>query len=187
MNRITWITSRLAVPMLVLAIAASAPAQQLDEGLYKAMKWRQIGPFRGGRVLAVSGTPGDPLTFYFGGTGSGVWKTTNGGQDWIPLFDKQPVSAVGAIAVAPSDPSVVYVGTGEGCIRSTSIHGDGVYKSTDAGKTWKNIGLKDSRQIGRLIVHPKDANIVFVAALGHEFGPKAERGVFRTLDGGHTW
>jgi photosystem II stability/assembly factor-like uncharacterized protein len=151
------------------------------------MKWRLVGPFRGGRVLAVTGVPGDATTFYFGGTGSGVWKTTNGGQDWTPLFDKQSVSAVGAIAVAPSDPNVIYVGTGEGCIRSTSSYGDGVYKSTDAGKTWTNIGLKDSRQIGRLIVHPKDPNVVLVAALGHEFGANAERGVFRTLDGGKSW
>jgi photosystem II stability/assembly factor-like uncharacterized protein len=165
--------------------AQSTPA--VDPALYKGMKWRQIGPFRGGRVLAVSGIAGDPETFYFGGTGSGVWKTSNGGQDWTPLFDKQPVSAIGAIAVAPSDANVIYVGTGEGCIRSTSSYGDGVYKSTDAGKTWTNVGLKDSRQIGRLVVHPKDANIVLVAALGHEFGPNTERGVFRTLDGGKTW
>ncbi len=166
---------------------AQSESGGVDKTLYSGMKWRLIGPFRGGRVLAVTGVPGDPQTFYFGGTGSGVWKTTNGGQDWTPLFDKQPVSAVGAIAVAPSDHNVVYVGTGEGCIRSTSSYGDGVYKSTDAGKTWTNVGLKDTRQIGRLIVHPKDANVVLVAALGHEFGPNAERGVFRTLDGGKTW
>jgi photosystem II stability/assembly factor-like uncharacterized protein len=175
------------VGILVAAGAAGLRAQQVDESLYKGLKWRLVGPFRGGRVTAVTGVAGDPETFYFGGTGSGVWKTTNGGQDWTPLFDKQPVSAIGAIAVAPSDPNVIYVGTGEGCIRSTSSFGDGVYKSTDAGKTWTNVGLKDSRQIGRLVVHPKDANIAFVAALGHEFGPNAERGVFRTLDGGKTW
>ncbi|HKO04816.1 MAG TPA: hypothetical protein VJW51_08705 [Candidatus Acidoferrales bacterium] len=177
-----------AAALLVAAPAARAQSGGgVEKTLYSGMKWRQIGPFRGGRALAVSGVAGDPETFYFGGTGSGVWKTTNGGQDWTPLFDKQPVSAIGAIAVAPSDPNVIYVGTGEGCIRSTSSHGDGVYKSTDAGKTWTNIGLKDSRQIGRLIVHPRDADIAFVAALGHEFGPNAERGVFRTLDGGKTW
>jgi len=181
----------LAAAVAGLLVAAPGARAQTNEGvdkaLYSGMKWRSIGPFRGGRALAVSGVVGDPETFYFGGTGSGVWKTTNGGQDWTPLFDKQTVSAIGAIAVAPSDPNVIYVGTGEGCIRSTSSYGDGVYKSTDAGKTWTNVGLKDTRQIGRLIVHPKDANIVLVAALGHEFGPNAERGVFRTLDGGKTW
>ena len=177
-----------ALAVLLLARPMTARSDGgVDPALYKGMRWRQIGPFRGGRVLAVSGVVGDPETFYFGGTGSGVWKTTNGGADWTPLFDKQPVSAIGAMEVAPSDPNVIYVGTGEGCIRSTSSYGDGVYKSTDAGKTWTNVGLKDTRQIGRLLVHPKDSNIVFVAALGHEFAPNAERGVFRTLDGGKTW
>ena len=177
----------VAVCMLPPAAADAQSPPSVDTALYNGMKWRQIGPFRGGRVLAVTGVAGDPETFYFGGTGSGVWKTTNGGQDWAPLFDKQPVSAIGAIAVAPSDPNVIYVGTGEGCLRSTSSYGDGVYKSTDAGKTWTNVGLKDSRQIGRVIVHPRDPNFVLVAALGHEFGPNSERGVFRTLDGGKTW
>jgi len=181
----------LGACLVALATAATAARAQsgggVDPALYSGMKWRLVGPFRGGRVLAVTGVPGDPETFYFGGTGSGVWKTTNGGADWTPLFDKEPVSAIGAIAVAPSDPNVIYVGTGEGCIRSTSSYGDGVYKSTDAGKTWTNAGLKDSRQIGRLAVDPKDANIAFVAALGHEFGPNEQRGVFRTRDGGKTW
>ncbi|HTQ85160.1 MAG TPA: hypothetical protein VMI93_03015 [Candidatus Solibacter sp.] len=199
-NRKTWTVTAtvwlaalgFAAALAALAVGtptagAQASGGEVDPALYKGMKWRNIGPFRGGRVLAVTGVAGDPETFYFGGTGSGVWKTTNGGADWTPLFDKQAVSAIGAIAVAPSDPNVIYVGTGEGCIRATSSHGDGVYKSTDAGKTWANVGLKDSRQIGRLIVHPKDANIALVAALGHEFGPNAERGVFRTLDGGKTW
>ena len=173
--------------MILAAAGAGVYAQQVDESLYKGMKWRQIGPFRGGRVLAVAGVPGDAQTFYFGGTGSGIWKTTNGGADWTPLFDKQSVSAIGAIAVAASDPNVIYAGSGEACIRSNISHGDGVYKSTDAGKTWVNVGLKDTRHIGRLIIHPRDPNIVFVAALGHAFGNNAERGVFRTQDGGKTW
>jgi len=177
----------VALGMLAPGARAQSGVAVVDTARYSGMKWRLIGPFRGGRVLAVTGVVGNPETFYFGGTGSGVWKTTNGGADWTPLFDKEPVSAIGAIAVAPSDPNVIYVGTGEGCIRSTSSYGDGVYKSTDAGKTWTNVGLKDSRQIGRLIVDPKDANIAFVAALGHEFGPNEERGVFRTRDGGKTW
>ena len=198
-NRGRWGAERIALLagaalgacLVALMLAAPAARAQsgggVDPAHYSGMKWRLIGPFRGGRVLAVSGVVGDPETFYFGGTGSGVWKTTNGGADWTPLFDKEPVSAIGAIAVAPSDPNVIYVGTGEGCIRSTSSYGDGVYKSTDAGKTWTNIGLKDSRQIGRLAVDPKDANIAYVAALGHEFGPNEQRGVFRTRDGGKTW
>ena len=183
--RISILLGVLLLPLVL--VRGQSQGGAVDTALYKGMKWRLIGPFRGGRALAVTGVAGDPETFYFGGTGSGVWKTTNGGLDWTPLFDKQPVSAIGAIAVAPSDSNVIYVGTGEGCIRSTSSYGDGVYKSTDAGKTWTNVGLKDSRQIGRILVHPKDANIVLVAALGHEFGPNPERGVFRSLDGGKTW
>ena len=193
-----WLVATLSLTVFPLAACfvalvatpaarAQSPSGGVETSLYSGMKWRSIGPFRGGRALAVTGVVGDPETFYFGGTGSGVWKTTNGGADWTPLFDRQPVSAVGAIEVAPSDANVIYVGTGEGCIRSTSSYGDGVYKSTDAGKTWTNVGLKDSRQIGRLAIHPKDPNIVFVAALGHEFGPNSERGVFRTLDGGKSW
>src|SRR6202162_857270 len=169
-----------------LVFTATAQAQY-DESLFKGMKWRQIGPFRGGRGIAVAGVPGGPHTFYFGGVGGCVWKTTNGGVDWTPLFDKQAVSSIGSIAVAPSDPNVIYVGTGEACIRGNISHGDGVYKSTDAGKTWANIGLKDTRHIGRVVVHPREPNIVFVAALGHAYGPNAERGVFRSLDGGKTW
>ena len=161
--------------------------QQFNESLFKGMKWRLIGPYRGGRVLAVSGVPGDLNTYYFGAVAGGVWKSTNGGQDWVPLFDKEPVSSIGAIAVAESDPNVIYVGTGEACIRGNISSGDGVYKSVDAGKTWKNLGLRDTRHIGRIIVHPRNPEIVFVAALGHAYGPNPGRGVFRTTDGGKTW
>ncbi|NDQ58279.1 MAG: glycosyl hydrolase [Acidipila sp.] len=177
----------LALVCVGVFFLAGVAAAQYDESLFKGMKWRQIGPFRGGRVIAVAGVPGDPSTFYFGAVAGGVWKTTNGGSDWTPLFDKQAVSSIGSIAVAPSDPNVIYVGTGEACIRGNISHGDGVYRSTDAGKTWVNVGLKDTRHIGRVIVHPRNPNILFVAALGHAYGPNAERGVFRSLDAGKTW
>ncbi|MBI1750303.1 MAG: glycosyl hydrolase [Acidobacteria bacterium] len=151
------------------------------------MKYRLVGPYRGGRSLSSAGVPGDPNTYYFGGTGSGAWKTANGGMTWTPLFDKQPVSSVGAIAVADSNPNVIYAGTGEACIRGNISHGDGVYKSTDGGKTWTHAGLKETRTISKIIIHPKNADIVYVAALGHVYGNNAERGVFRTMDGGKTW
>ena len=173
--------------LATLLAATVSHAQQFNESLYKGMKWRLIGPFRGGRVLAVTGVPGDPNTYYFGGVSGGVWKTTDSGWTWAPLFDKEKVSSIGAIAVAPSDPNVIYAGSGEACIRGNISYGEGVYKSMDAGKTWKNVGLRDSRQIGRVIVHPRNPDIVFVAALGHAFGPNAERGIFRSTDGGNTW
>ena len=151
------------------------------------MKWRLVGPFRGGRALAVAGVSSQPNTYYFGAVAGGVWKTTNGGLSWTPLFDKESIASIGAIAVAPSDPNVIYVGTGEACIRGDISYGNGVYKSVDAGKTWAHMGLDDTRHIGRLIIDPQNADIVFVAALGHAYGPNADRGVFRTADGGKTW
>src|SRR5579864_2217275 len=160
---------------------------QIDESLYKGMKWRLIGPFRGGRALAVTGVPGEPENYYFGAVAGGVWKTIDGGVNWTPLFDKQPIASIGAIAVADSDHNVIYVGTGEGCIRGNLAYGDGVYKSIDGGKTWKNVGLKDTQHIGALIIDPRNPDVVFVAALGHAYGPNAERGIFRTRDGGKTW
>ncbi len=164
-----------------------APPGAIDEKLFSGMQWRQIGPFRGGRALAIEGVPGEPDTYYFGAVAGGVWKTTDGGQNWTPLFDKEDISSIGAIAVAPSDHNVVYAGTGEAAIRGNTTYGIGVYKSIDAGKTWKNIGLKDSRQVGALVVDPRNADVVLVAALGHAFGPNQERGIFRTGDGGKTW
>ncbi|MBZ5532887.1 MAG: glycosyl hydrolase [Acidobacteriia bacterium] len=166
---------------------ATPQPPQIDEKLFNAMRWRQVGPFRGGRVLAVTGVPGEPSVFYFGGASSGVWKSSDAGANWQPIFDKQPIASIGAIAVAPSDHNIIYVGSGEACIRGNISYGNGVYKSLDGGKTWKNIGLKDTRHIGALIVDPKNANIVFVAALGHAYGPNEERGVFRSTDGGTTW
>jgi len=151
------------------------------------MRWRSIGPARGGRAIGVAGVPGDPNTYYFGAVAGGVWKSTDGGNTWSPIFDNQSVSSIGSIAVADSDANIVYVGTGEACIRGNISHGDGVYKSTDAGKTWKHIGLRDTRHIGRVIVHPRNPEIALVAALGHVYGPNIERGIFRTADGGKTW
>jgi len=163
------------------------PPGAIDEKLFSGMQWRQIGPFRGGRALAIEGVPGESDTWYFGGVAGGIWKTSDGGQNWTPLFDKEDVSSIGAIAVAPSDHNVVYVGTGEAAIRGNTTYGTGVYKSIDAGKTWKNVGLKDTHQIGAVIVDPRNENVVLVAALGHAFGPNKERGIFRTADGGKTW
>ncbi len=158
-----------------------------EDPLFKGMKYRSIGPFRGGRSLTAAGIPGDPTTYYFGATGGGVWKSADGALTWNSVFDKEGTSSIGSLAVAASDPNTVYVGTGEACIRGNISHGDGVYKSIDAGKTWKNVGLRDSRSIGRVIINPKNPDIIFVAALGHPFGPNSERGVFRTLDGGKSW
>ena len=172
--------------VLVLAVSLAATAQ-IEPKTYDGMKWRLVGPFRGGRALAVAGVPSQPYIYYFGAVGGGVWKTTDGGNSWDPIFDKQGISSIGALAVADSDANVIYVGSGEACIRGNISFGDGVYKSTDAGKTWTNIGLKDTRHIGAVIVHPTNPDIVFVAALGHAYGPNSERGVFRTRDGGKTW
>jgi photosystem II stability/assembly factor-like uncharacterized protein len=173
----------------VLGCAASSEvrAQQIEPKTYSAMKWRLIGPFRGGRVVTVAGVPSQPYTYYFGAVSGGVWKTTDGGNSWDPLFDKEPISSIGGVAVADSDPNVIYAGSGEACIRGNISYGDGVYKSTDAGKTWTNVGLKDTRHIGAVIIHPTNPDIVFVAALGHAYGSNTERGIFRTRDGGKSW
>ncbi|MGH9669068.1 MAG: VPS10 domain-containing protein [Terriglobales bacterium] len=172
---------------VVTLLCAATGAQQYDQKLFQGMKWRLVGPFRGGRVLAVTGVSGQPNVYYFGAVAGGVWKSTDSGGNWTPLFDHEAVSSIGAIAVAESDPNVVYVGSGEACIRGNISYGDGVYKSTDAGKHWKNVGLKDSRHIGAVIINPKNSDIVFVAALGHAYGPNAERGIFRTTNGGQSW
>src|SRR5438128_7519425 len=180
-----------ACPLMwgVLARAVQVVAQQAryDASLYSGLRWRLIGPFRGGRVNGVSGVPGQPNTFYFGSVGGGVWKTTNAGRTWLPIFDSQPIASIGAIGVAPSRPDTVYVGTGEADMRSQISYGNGMYKSTDAGKTWTHIGLDNTRQIGRVLVDPQNPDVVFVAALGHAYGANPDRGEFRSRDGGASW
>jgi len=167
--------------------AAEEESGKPEDRLFKGMKYRLIGPFRGGRSLTAAGIPGDPTTYYFGATGGGVWKSTDGAMTWSPIFDKEGSGDIGSLGVANSDHNIIYVGTGEACIRGNISQGDGVYKSLDGGKTWKNIGLHDSRAIGKVIINPNNPDIVFVAALGHPFGPNTERGIFRTLDGGKNW
>jgi photosystem II stability/assembly factor-like uncharacterized protein len=161
--------------------------QQPDPSLYSGLRWRMIGPFRGGRVNAVSGVTGQPDTFYFGSVGGGVWKSQNSGRTWTPIFDANNVASIGAIGVSTANPNTVYVGTGEPDMRDSIAYGDGVYKSTDAGKTWKHLGLENTKQIGRIIVDPKNPNTVFVAAMGNAYAPNPDRGVYRSQDGGATW
>jgi len=177
---------RLSIIVLLL-LAFHVGAQQLDPSLYSGLRWRMLGPFRAGRVNAVSGVAGQPDTFYFGSVGGGVWKTLNSGRTWTPIFDATNVASIGAIGVAPSNPDVIYVGTGEADMRDSIAYGNGVYKSTDAGKTWKHLGLETTKQIGRIIVDPKNPNTVFVAALGNVYAPNPDRGVYRSRDGGATW
>jgi len=179
----TWLTRGF----LVVALMAAASAQQVGQELYNGLKWRLIGPFRGGRAVAVAGVPGNATTFYFGAVNGGIWRTTDAGIVWKPMFDQQHVASIGALAVAPSDPKVIYAGTGESDIRSTLSSGDGVYKSEDGGETWRNVGLRDTRQISRIVVDPRDAAVVYVAALGHAYGPNPERGVYKSTDGGANW
>lgn len=170
-----------------LAAQGSRTTGAVDPSLFQGLHWRGIGPTRGGRVLAVTGIPGNSSTFYFGAVAGGVWKTTDAGQTWTPLTDREKFDSIGAVAVAPSNPDVIYVGTGEAAPRGDMTWGNGVYKSTDGGKTWKSVGLEDTRQIGALIVDPSNPDIVLVAAFGHAFGPNENRGVYRTTDGGKTW
>jgi len=178
----------VALSIVALLAAAAAAAEDLPASPFKSMTYRSIGPYRGGRSTAVGGVPGQPETFYMGSTGGGVWKTTDLGQTWTNVSDEHFKSAsVGAVAVAPSDPNVVYVGMGSACIRGNTSPGDGIYRSTDAGKTWKRVGLEEGGQVGRIVVHPTNADVVYAAVLGHAFGPNEARGVYRSRDGGEKW
>ncbi len=170
----------------VLWVLTLLAAGQATSSLYSGLRWRMIGPFRGGRVLAVSGVRGQPNRFYFGAVGGGVWLTTDAGRVWKPIFNG-PVASIGALAVAPSDPNVIYAGTGEADMRSDISYGNGVYKSTDGGRTWQHAGLDSTRHIGAILVDPRDPNLVLVAALGRAYGPNPERGVYRSTDGGASW
>jgi photosystem II stability/assembly factor-like uncharacterized protein len=169
------------VPSVVLA------AEEISPALYQSLRWRMIGPFRGGRTVGAAGVPGQPNVFYIGVNNGGVWKTTDYGRTWVPIFDDQPTGSIGTLAIAPSNPDIIYVGSGEGLQRPDLSTGNGIYKSTDAGKTWKHLGLRDGQQIPAILVDPQDPNRVFVAVLGHPYGANAERGVFRSTDGGQTW
>jgi photosystem II stability/assembly factor-like uncharacterized protein len=173
--------------LLMLSVAKIARAQQYPESMYQEMRWRLIGPFRGGRTRAATGVPSQPNVFYVGQVDGGVWKSDDYGRTWNPIFDQEPSQSIGAIAVSPSAPNVIYVGSGEGLHRPDLSVGDGIYKSTDAGKTWTHLGLRDGQQIPTLAIDPRDPNRVFAAVLGHPFGPNAERGIFRSTDGGQTW
>ncbi len=182
------VRTRVVLSLLISFLAAPfAGGQQVDPGLTSGLRWRMIGPFRGGRSNAVSGVPGQPNVYYFGSVGGGVWKSGNGGETWEPIFDGQPIGSIGALAVAASNPNVIYVGTGEADFRSDLTYGNGMYKSTDGGKSWSHIGLADSRHIARVIVDPHNPDVVLVAAVGEAYGPNSERGVFRSTDGGATW
>jgi photosystem II stability/assembly factor-like uncharacterized protein len=177
----------LLVVLAFTGLAGVAAAQTISPKLYAGMRWRLIGPFRGGRTVAITGVPGRPNVLYIGVVNGGVWKTTDAGRTWRPIFDEEPTGSVGAIAVAPSDPKVLYVGSGEGLQRPDLSTGDGIYKSTDGGKSWVHLGLSDGQQIPAILVDPHDPNRVFVAVLGHPYGANPERGVFRSTDGGKTW
>ncbi|MGA3298529.1 MAG: hypothetical protein ABSD87_00460, partial [Candidatus Acidiferrales bacterium] len=191
MSRLSYLHRFAALVVLLSAFSLSAQqnatssSSPIDPATYSAMRWRLLGPYRAGRVSAVAGVPGDPTTYYMGLPGGGVWKTTDAGRVWKPIFDSQDVASIGDVAVAPSNPNIVIVGTGE------QTNGDGVYRSTDAGATWTNIGLKDSRYISTVIIDPKDPNIILVGVLGHPIlgalGPSENRGVYKTTDGGKSW
>ena len=187
MIRLARVTMYAVTCLAFFALLATAVAQQIPSSMYQQMRWRMIGPFRGGRTRAATGVPGHPNVFYIGVGDGGVWKSDDYGRTWSPIFDAQPTQSIGAVAVAASDPNIIYVGSGEGLHRPDLSVGDGIYKSTDGGKSWTNVGLPDSQQIPALLVDPHDPNRVFAAVLGHPYGPSSERGIYRSTDGGQNW
>ena len=180
------IAASLALAFLLMT-GVPAIAQQFSPDLFKGLRWRNIGPHRAGRVRAIAGVPQQPSVFYMAQVNGGVWKTTDYGRTWMPIFDDQPTGSVGSIAVALSDPNIVYVGSGEGLQRPDLSVGDGIYRSADAGKTWTHLGLRDGQQIPQIAVDPRDPNRILVAVAGHPYGPNEERGIFRSTDGGQTF
>ncbi len=174
-------------PLLLALIAPLLTAQTFSPVNYAGLRWRDIGPFRGGRTVGAAGIAGQPNVFYIGVNNGGVWKTDDFGRTWKPIFDDQPTGSIGALALAPSDPNTIYVGSGEGLQRPDLSTGDGMYKSTDGGQTWRHLGLRDAQQIPAILVDPRNPNRLFVAVLGHPYGPSPERGVFRSTDGGQSW
>src|SRR6266704_7154375 len=181
------ITVSASLCLLVISFDNISRAQEIEPKLFQALRWRSIGPHRGGRTRAVAGVPSQPNVFYIAQVNGGVWKTDDYGRTWTPIFDDQPTQSVGTIAVAPSDPNTIYVGSGEGLQRPDLSVGDGIYKSNDAGKTWTHLGLRDGQQIPALAIDPRDPNRLFAAVLGHPYGANPERGIFRSKDGGATW
>src|SRR5580698_9821062 len=169
------------------AFGFAATAAPIGSSYLTGLGWRLAGPFRGGRALAVTGVPGEPNHFYFGAVDGGVWESNDAGRTWKPIFDNENIASIGSIAVAPSNPRIIYVGSGEADMRSDIAYGNGMYRSDNGGRTWTHTGLTDTRQIGAIVVDPRNANVAYVAALGHAYGPNAERGVFKTTDGGVTW
>ncbi|MGH9143428.1 MAG: WD40/YVTN/BNR-like repeat-containing protein, partial [Vicinamibacterales bacterium] len=177
----------LLILSVLAALAGAGSTISAQELSFREMRWRDIGPTRAGRARALAGVASQPNTFYAGFDNGGVWRSTDYGANWVPLFDEQSTGSIGAIAVAPSNPSVIYVGTGAGIIRPDLAIGDGMYKSTDAGRSWQHLGLRDSQMIAGIAVDPANADRLFVAVLGHPYGPNPERGVFRSTDGGRSF
>ncbi|MCU1347818.1 MAG: hypothetical protein JWO56_848, partial [Acidobacteria bacterium] len=176
-----------ALPVAQEDLARGILTAPVPANLYSGLRWRMLGPFRGGRVAAATGVLGRPNEFYFGAVNGGVWKTIDGGRVWTPIFDSQPIASVGAIAVAPSQPNTIYVGSGESTLRDSVGYGNGVYKSVDAGHTWTHLGLDETHHIGKIAIDPKDPNNVFVAAIGKLYAASKERGIFRSRNGGQSW